>query len=84
VLADPLTATSVPAAASPTTRQGRLAPGAPNDMYWALGLGNQLIQIDPGSRTVVVRLGTSELVPTPPTFGLVEASRVVTQAVIRR
>jgi len=84
VLADPLTATSVGAARSSTTKRGRLAPGAPNDMYWALGLGNQLIQIDPGSRTVVVRLGTSELVPSPPTFGPVEASRVVTQAVIGR
>ena len=81
VLADPLTATSAQSAESSTATRGRLAPRAPNDMYWALGLGNQLIQIDPGTRTVVVRLGTSELIPTPPTFGPVEASRVVTQAV---
>ncbi len=84
VLADPLTATSVQSAKSSTAARGRLAPRAPNDMYWALGLGNQLIQIDPGTRTVVVRLGTSELVPMPPTFGPVDASRVVTQAVTRR
>jgi CubicO group peptidase (beta-lactamase class C family) len=84
VLADPLTATSVQSAAGKTTKRGRLAPGAPSDMYWALGLGNQLIQIDPGSRTVVVRLGTAELIPTAPTFGPREASEVVTRAVLPR
>jgi CubicO group peptidase (beta-lactamase class C family) len=83
VLSSPLTATSIPAARNPTAKRSRVVPGAPNDMYWALGLGNQLIQIDPGTRTVVVRLGSSELVPRPPTFGPVEASRVVTQAVVR-
>ena len=82
MLADPLTATSVQSARSTTATRGRLAPGAPNDMYWALGLGNQLIQIDPGTRTVVVRLGTAELIPSAPTFGPADASRVVTQAVI--
>jgi CubicO group peptidase (beta-lactamase class C family) len=82
VLADPLTATSVQSAEGSTATRGRLAPRAPNDMYWALGLGNQLIQVDPGTRTVVVRLGTSELIPVPPTFGPVDASRVVTRAVI--
>ena len=50
-------------------------------MYWALGLGNQLIQVDPGSRTVVVRLGAGAARPQPPTFGPPEASRVVTEAV---
>ena len=69
---------------NPSTKQSRIAPDAPNDMYWALGLGNQLIQIDPGTRTVVVRLGTPKLIPKPPTFGPREASHVVTQAVQRR
>ena len=50
-------------------------------MFWALGLGNQVVQIDPGSRTVVVRLGTAESRPRPPTFGPAEAARVVTEAV---
>ena len=53
-------------------------------MYWALGLGNQLIQIDPGSRTVVVRLGTAAPIPLPPTFGPAAASTVVTAALVRR
>ena len=35
-------------------------------MYWALGLGNQLIQIDPGSSTVVVRLGAADAEPVVP------------------
>jgi hypothetical protein len=52
-------------------------------MFWALGLGNQLVQVDPGSRTVVVRLGTAEPRPKPPTFGPAEASKVVTEAVTK-
>jgi CubicO group peptidase (beta-lactamase class C family) len=63
---------------------GQLVPGAPADMVWALGLGNQIIQIDPGSRTVVVRLGTAEAIPSPPTFGPAQASKVVTAAVRKR
>ncbi|MBX6389261.1 MAG: beta-lactamase family protein [Frankia sp.] len=64
-----------------TLRHGQLVPGAPEDMFWAVGLGNQVVQIDPGSRTVVVRLGIPEGSPRPPTFGQAEASRVVTEAV---
>jgi CubicO group peptidase (beta-lactamase class C family) len=78
---DPLVATNLQAAADPKTAHRRIVPGAPDDMFWALGLGNQLVQVDPGSRTVVVRLGTAEPRPTPPTFGPAEASQVVTQAV---
>jgi CubicO group peptidase (beta-lactamase class C family) len=63
--------------------RGRLVPGAPHGMYWALGLGNQLIQVDPGTKTVVVRLGTADPLPVPPTFGPAEASKVVTEAVVR-
>ena len=50
-------------------------------MFWALGAGNQIIQVDPGSDTVVVRLGSFELQPAPPTFGQEEGSKV-TEAVI--
>ncbi|MGZ8734153.1 MAG: serine hydrolase domain-containing protein [Acidimicrobiia bacterium] len=81
VLAGPLAATSIAGAADPTTTRGRLVPGAPASMFWALGLGNQIVQVDPASRTVVVRLGTAEARPQPPTFGPAEASRVVTEAV---
>ena len=83
VLASPRAGTTAAGAARATARRGRMVPGAPPDMFWALGLGNQVIQVDPGSRTVVVRLGTAEPTPRPPTFGPAEASRVVTEAVRR-
>jgi CubicO group peptidase (beta-lactamase class C family) len=81
-LASPLAATSLNGAkrhARQTASQ--IVPGAPRDLYWALGLGNQLIQVDPDTKTVVVRLGSSEPLPRPPTFGPAEASKVVTRAV---
>jgi CubicO group peptidase (beta-lactamase class C family) len=82
VIADVLVATTL-RSAQKAPKTGRLVPGAPSEMYWALGLGNQLIQIDPASRTVVVRLGSADPLTLPPTFGPVEASRVVTEAVVR-
>ncbi|MCK9931215.1 beta-lactamase family protein [Frankia sp. Mgl5] len=82
VLAQPLAASDISAAADPTTRHGQLVPTAPADMYWAIGLGNQILQIDPGSGTVVVRLGSGEARPQPPTFGVADASRVVTEALV--
>ena len=81
-VAGPLSATDLGAARHPRTVQGPLVHGAPRDMFWALGLGNQLVQVDPGSATVVVRLGTAEPRPEPPTFGPAEASKVVTEAVV--
>ncbi len=79
----PVAATDLGGARAPEAARGPMVPGAPPRMYWALGLGNQLIQIDPGTRTVVVRLGKTEPRPKPPTFGPAEASKVVTDAVIR-
>ena len=84
VIGSPLAATSVEAARNRSTKRGRLVPGAPANMYWALGLGNQIIQVDPGSRTVVVRLGTPDTFSQAPTFGPAEASKVVTEAVVRK
>jgi CubicO group peptidase (beta-lactamase class C family) len=37
---------------------GQLAPGAPEDVFAAIGLGGQVLLVDPGSRTMVVRLGS--------------------------
>ena len=84
IAANPLVATSLADAANPQSQEGRLVPNAPAKLFWALGLGNQLVQVDPGSGTVVVRLGTAEVRPRPPTFGPLEASRVVTEAVKKR
>ncbi len=84
VHADPLAAVSLDGARNPTEAHGQIAPGAPADMYWALGLGNQVVQVDPGTKTVVVRLGTAEPRPQPPTFGPAAASKVVTDAVVAK
>ena len=73
---------SVSAAGDTAPKNGQLVPGAPLDMYWALGLGNQVVQVDPGTQTVVVRLGSAEANPQPPTFGPSEASQVVTDAIV--
>jgi CubicO group peptidase (beta-lactamase class C family) len=83
VVAGVTAATSLGSVEQGKIERGRMVPGAPAATYWALGLGNQLIQIDPASRTVVVRLGSAAVLPVPPTFGPGEASAVVTDAVIR-
>lgn len=61
---------------------GRLVPGAPADMYAALGFGGQVVLVDPGSGTVVVRLGTlgSGAAPTSGAYSIANAAQVVTQA----
>jgi CubicO group peptidase (beta-lactamase class C family) len=82
VMAGVTAATSIGAVDQGDVARGRMVPGAPASMYWALGLGNQLIQVDPGTQTVVVRLGSAAAIPLPPTFGPAEASRVVTEAVV--
>jgi CubicO group peptidase (beta-lactamase class C family) len=79
-IVSPLAATSVKGAKS-QSKQGQMAKGAPSSMYWAIGLGDQLIQVDPGTKTVVVRLGKPEVNPKPPTFGYADAAKVVTQAI---
>lgn len=58
---------------------GQLAPGAPQDMYWARGLGGQVVQVDPGSDTVVVRLGGGDLTTT---YGHADTAKVVTDALV--
>ncbi|HEY8544246.1 MAG TPA: serine hydrolase domain-containing protein [Acidimicrobiales bacterium] len=63
---------------------GQAVPGAPEDMYWAHGLGNQLISVDPGSGTVAVRLGTGNAgaAGQPGAFGRHAIARVVTEALV--
>ena len=62
---------------------GQVAPGAPEDMYTAQGLGGQIVMVDPGSETVVVRLGSGGT-PGDPTSGFraQEAARVLTEALV--
>lgn len=57
---------------------GQVAPGAPAHLYAALGLGGQVLLVDPRSRTLVVRLGRIEQGGRP--YGFPEAAEVITSA----
>lgn len=61
---------------------GQLVPGAPEDLYAALGFGGQVVLVDPGSGTVVVRLGTlgTGAAQGAPAYTVADAARVVTEA----
>lgn len=80
-IVDPVLAATGQAGAEVTN--GQMAPGAPADMYWAIGLGNQIIQVDPGSDTVVVRLGPARAPDGTPAFTQRDTADVVTQALKR-
>ena len=61
------------------SRTGQMAPGAPESLFAAVGFGGQVLLVDPGSSTVVVRLGA------PPPAGedgydFATAAQVVTPA----
>jgi CubicO group peptidase (beta-lactamase class C family) len=58
----------------------RVVPSAPEGMYWAQGLGGQVVQVDPGSDTVVVRLGPGT---AGSSYGMANTARVVTEALVR-
>lgn len=62
---------------------GQLVEGAPEDRYWALGLGDQIVQVDPGSATVVVRMGPPNLGGGGgPEFDTADTSRIVDEALV--
>jgi CubicO group peptidase (beta-lactamase class C family) len=58
----------------------QLVAGAPDDMYWAVGAYGQIIQVDPGSGTVVVRFGGGHPDGLSGTHFLPYTARVVTEA----
>lgn len=58
----------------------QLVPDAPEDMYWALGLGGRFIQVDPATDTVVVRLGGGTGGDEAPNMHLV--TRFITEALV--
>lgn len=62
------------------TGAGQLVPGAPEDLYAALGFGGQVVLVDPGSGTVVVRLGTPGNRSDPDAYTVADAARVLTEA----
>jgi CubicO group peptidase (beta-lactamase class C family) len=60
--------------------QTQLVPSAPEDMFFALGLGDQIVAVDPGSETVVVRLGGPSAPAGATPFDTASAAAVVTDA----
>jgi CubicO group peptidase (beta-lactamase class C family) len=56
----------------------QMVDGAPPDVVWALGLGDQILQIHRPTATVVVRLGPGRA--SPGDFDIHQAARVVTEA----
>ncbi|MCB0962521.1 MAG: serine hydrolase [Acidimicrobiales bacterium] len=60
---------------------GRQVPGAPTDLVWALGLGEQILQIHPDSGTILVRIGGNAPAGTSP-FTEDDASRLVTEGLL--
>lgn len=60
-------------------RTGQLAPAASTRMFAALGLGGQVLMVDPGTGTVAVRLGTNLTEPSGRSFA--EVAAVITDAV---
>jgi CubicO group peptidase (beta-lactamase class C family) len=81
----PLGAMSGPADPGEDVQEGQMAEGAPEDMYWALGLGGQVVSIDPGSETVVVRLGPPALgggAGGTGAYGPGDAAQIVTEALV--
>lgn len=68
-------------AATDSSDGSQLVGGAPEDMFFALGLGGQIIAVDPGTRTVVTRLGPSTYPPGTDKFTTEDAAHVATEAV---
>jgi CubicO group peptidase (beta-lactamase class C family) len=79
-IASPLQATTGEAGGD--QKNGQLVPGAPDDMFFALGLGNQIISVDPGSDTVVVRLGPARAPAGSGPFTQKDTAAVVTDALV--
>jgi CubicO group peptidase (beta-lactamase class C family) len=57
----------------------KLVPGAPDEMYWAVGFGGRYIQVDPASDTVVVRLGDGDEAKN-----MQQVTKFVTEALVKQ
>lgn len=79
-LVDPSIATGGPSGAG-EVETGQMVDGAPESMYWARGLGGQIVAVDPGSGTVAVRLAPVSPPEGAPKFGAEDLAEVVTLAV---
>lgn len=61
------------------TAEGRQVPDAPTDLVWALGLGNQILQVHPATGTIVVRIGATDVPFGADAFTEDDAARLVTE-----
>ena len=52
-------------AADAPIADGQLAPGAPDDVFWALGFNNQIVTVIPSEGVVAVRMGARPPEGTP-------------------
>lgn len=80
-LVDPLTELGRSDLDDPETPRGRLVPGAPADVFWAIGLGGQIVQVHRPTGTVVVRLG--ELGSGASEYGPQDTAQLLTDGVRR-
>jgi CubicO group peptidase (beta-lactamase class C family) len=63
-----------------STAEGQLAPGAPADVFWALGLNSQVVAVIPSEGIVAVRLGARPPADAP--FGPREITDGLLTAVV--
>lgn len=61
---------------------GQIIPGASEDIFTAQGLGGQVILVDPGTETVVVRIGEGGGDGPLDGYRAPDAARVVTEALV--
>lgn len=66
-----------------TDDRQQLAGGGPENAFFALGLGDQIIAVYPDEDIVVVRLAPVNVPKGAPSFGAAEINRVVTEALAR-
>lgn len=59
---------------------GQFAPDAPEEVVWALGFGNQVLQLDPTTGTIVVRIGATSPPAGVDPFDRDDTVRVLTEA----
>jgi CubicO group peptidase (beta-lactamase class C family) len=61
---------------------GQTMPGLPANAFTAQGLGGQMVLVDPGSETVVVRIGEFQASPKDAYSGK-DAARFITEALVQ-
>ena len=61
---------------------GQMVPGAPEDMFFALGLGGQIVLVDPASGVVATRIAPVNKPEGSGDFGQGQLARIVTEGLL--